>query len=170
MVNNAISSEESGCIEAQNVFLLVTDGNPTQDIIQAEKLVERIKNYTNQNFRKSIEIFTYALGKSTNLDFLKTLSCAFKGIIISESDSGTVGDSDSAIISKLADFYAYLAIGVKFKNPVWTEPYNDYYGYGRMVTVSMPAYEVDHETNMSGLIGVAGVDIIMSRFDEYGLS
>lgn len=55
-------------------------------------------------------------------------------------DSKSPSNSSSAVISKLADFYAYLAVGVKFKNPVWTEPYTDYYGYGRMVTVSMPAY------------------------------
>lgn len=39
-----------------------------------------------------------------------------------------------------------------------------------MVTVSMPAYYVDPSTNLSTMIGVTGVDIMMSQFDKYGFT
>lgn len=78
--------------------------------------------------------------------------------------------SNSAFVTKLREFYIYLAVGMKFEAPVWTEPYTDYYGYGRMVTVSMPAYYIDSSTNLSNLIGVTGVDIMMTEFDKYGYS
>lgn len=39
-----------------------------------------------------------------------------------------------------------------------------------MVTVSMPAYYVDPNTNLSTMIGVTGVDIMMTQFDKYGYS
>ena len=61
-------------------------------------------------------------------------------------------------------------MGVKFLRPVWTEPYNDYYEYGWMVTVSMPAYHVSPVTNLSTMLGVVGIDIMMSEFDIYGFS
>lgn len=37
-------------------------------------------------------------------------------------------------------YYTYLAKGLSRESPVWTEPYDDAFGYGRMVTVAMPIY------------------------------
>lgn len=39
-----------------------------------------------------------------------------------------------------------------------------------MVTISMPAYYIDQKTNLSKMIGVIGLDIIMSQFDKYGFT
>lgn len=53
-------------------------------------------------------------------------------------------------------------MGVRFLKPIWTEPYTDYYTNTEMVTVSMPAYYTNKQTNLTTLFGVAGVDIIMN--------
>lgn len=39
-----------------------------------------------------------------------------------------------------------------------------------MVTVSMPAYYKDKSTNLTMLLGVAGVDIRMEQFNNFGYS
>lgn len=70
----------------------------------------------------------------------------------------------------MKQFYTYLSVGVKFTTPIWTEPYYDYWGYGRMVTVSMPIYYTDPLTNLPTMIGVVGVDILMKQFDKYGFN
>jgi hypothetical protein len=47
MVRNAIKSGDSGCSQAENVFLLLTDGNPTANSVNADDLIQYIRNYTN---------------------------------------------------------------------------------------------------------------------------
>jgi hypothetical protein len=37
-----------------------------------------------------------------------------------------------------------------------------------MVTISMPAYHTDLNTNLTTLFGVVGFDISMSYFDTFG--
>lgn len=44
MVKQAIYTGESGCSQAENVFLLLTDGKPTQDALTADSLVELIRS------------------------------------------------------------------------------------------------------------------------------
>lgn len=67
----------------------------------------------------------------------------------------------------MREYYTFLSIGANIDKPIWTEPYWDYFGYGEMVTVSMPAYF--YANGVKQLLGVAGVDIVMSRFDEFGM-
>lgn len=76
--------------------------------------------------------------------------------------------SSSAAATKLQSFYEYLSLGVVFANPIWTEPYMDYYTGIEMVTVSMPAYYTNKTTNLTTVFGVAGVDIILNQFNRFG--
>ena len=50
---------------------------------------------------------------------------------------------------------------------MWTEPYDDFFGFGRMVTVSMPIYYV--ENDIRKILGVAGIDVVISQFESFGL-
>lgn len=60
----------------------------------------------------------------------------------------------------------FISANNRITRPIWTEPYVDFYGLGEMITVSMPAYYTNEE-NISVLLGVAGVDIVMSSFDKF---
>lgn len=57
-----------------------------------------------------------------------------------------------------------------FTNPIWTEPYTDYYTGVHMITISMPAYYTNKTTNLTTVFGVAGLDINMNSFNRFGYS
>lgn len=48
--------------------------------------------------------------------------------------------SDSALTTTMRGYYTYISEGVTIENPVWTEPYEDAFGFGRLVTCSLPIY------------------------------
>ena len=48
--------------------------------------------------------------------------------------------SDSVLATTMKNYYSYISKGVSITEPVWTEPYIDAFGFGKMVTVSMPVY------------------------------
>lgn len=87
------------------------------------------------------------------------MTCSFRGMVIPTADN-----------EGIVKMYNYLSIGMKITKPVWTEPYQDFYGYGELVTVSMPAYYTDQATGLKKTIGVVAIDILMEQFNSYGLS
>ena len=68
----------------------------------------------------------------------------------------------------MRNYSVYLAEGIEVTEPVWTEPYIDAFGFGRMVTVSMPIYYT--QSGIRKTLGVAGLDVVMSTFDPFGFS
>lgn len=65
MISTAIERGDIGCSQAENVFLLITDGNPTQNLLTANKLITFINGYMGQKplqFRRKIILFSYAMG------------------------------------------------------------------------------------------------------------
>lgn len=67
----------------------------------------------------------------------------------------------------MRNYYSYISEGVEITHPVWTEPYEDAFGFGRMVTVSMPIYY--EESGIRTILGVAGIDILMDQI-SFGFS
>ena len=61
----------------------------------------------------------------------------------------------------MSNYYTYLSEGFNIENPVWTEPYIDAFGFGKMVTVSMPIYY--EENGVRVILGVAGIDILWEQ-------
>jgi hypothetical protein len=55
---------------------------------------------------------------------------------------------------------------VSITSPVWTEPYEDAFGFGRMVTVSLPVYYT--ENSVRKILGVVGIDVVMNTFYNFG--
>ena len=74
--------------------------------------------------------------------------------------------SDSELTTLMRAYYTYISEGIEVPNPVWTEPYDDFFGFGRMVTVSMPIYY--EESGIRKILGVAGIDVVMETFKSYG--
>ena len=44
--------------------------------------------------------------------------------------------SKSQLATIMRNYYTYIAEGVSIDHPVWTQPYWDAFGLGRMVTVA----------------------------------
>ena len=65
--------------------------------------------------------------------------------------------SDSALATTIRNYYTYISEGVSITSPVWTEPYIDAFGFGRLVTVSMPIYY--EENGIRSILGVSGIDV-----------
>ena len=68
----------------------------------------------------------------------------------------------------MKNYYTYISEGLRVTEPVWTEPYEDAFGFGRMVTVSMPiSYQ---ENGIRYILGVAGIDILWGQIESFGYS
>ena len=68
-------------------------------------------------------------------------------------------------------YYVYLADGVTISEPVWTEPYNDALGFGRMTTVAFPIYYEEADSpGIRIILGVAGIDVTMESMERFGMS
>ena len=69
--------------------------------------------------------------------------------------------SDSTLATTMRNYYSYISEGVEITSPVWTEPYIDAFGFGKMVTVSKPIYY--QEGGIRTILGVAGIDILWEQ-------
>lgn len=69
--------------------------------------------------------------------------------------------SDSELATTMKNYHTYLSEGVTIDSPVWTEPYEDAFGFGKMVTVSMPIYYT--EDGIRSVLGVAGIDVLWEQ-------
>ena len=111
----------------------MTDGDPTQGET-SESGLKAIIDARNTNF--DITMFTYGMGSGIDYTLLQALACSYNGIMFKVEDSA----SDSELTTLMRAYYTYISEGIEVPNPVWTEPYDDFFGFGRMVTVSMPIY------------------------------
>lgn len=132
MLNTAESDEFGApCTNGENIFLFLTDGEPTLGHTTSADLINMINGYS-----KQIKVFAYSLGSGTDTSILQALACEYKGIMFEIPDSAT----DSALATTMRNYYTYISEGVSISSPVWTEPYEDAFGFGKLVTVSMPIY------------------------------
>ena len=69
--------------------------------------------------------------------------------------------SKSQLATIMRNYYTYIAEGVSIDHPVWTQPYWDAFGLGRMVTVSQPVYYF--ENGIRKTLGVVGLDVSMTK-------
>ena len=155
---NAAQSDEYGapCTNGENIFLFLTDGTPTVGLSTSSDLINLINAYNTQ-----ISMFTYALGSGADTTILQDLACQYEGIMFQIADSG----STSALATTMRNYYTYISEGVSISQPVWTEPYQDAFGFGKLVTVSMPIYY--EENGFRTILGVAAIDVAYSQI-EYG--
>ena len=69
---NAAESDEYGapCSNGENIFLFLTDGEPTVGLSTSADLINLIDSYS-----KTITMFTYALGSGADTSILRDLAC-----------------------------------------------------------------------------------------------
>ena len=157
---NAAQRDEYGspCTDGENIFLFLTDGEPNDGASSSQQLINIINSYN-----KQIRLFTYALGSGASTGILQDLACAFSGIMFRIDES-----SSTSLVTVMRDYYTFIAEGVQINSPVWTEPYDDAFGLGRMVTVSMPIYY--YENSIRTILGVVGLDVSMEQIYTFGLT
>lgn len=153
---HAAQNDEYGapCSNGENIFLFLTDGDPTVGYDDSTDLINHIEDQRNTD---DITLFTYALGNVVNTSILYDLACEYSGIMFEITDTS----SDSNLATVMRNYYSYVSEGVTISSPVWTEPYEDAFGFGRMVTVSMPIYYT--EGGIRRILGVAGIDVLMEQ-------
>ena len=57
-------------------------------------------------------------------------------------------------------------------SPVWTQPYDDAFGFGRIVSTSFPIYYNTkiNTDEVRTILGVASIDVVISTFEQFGLT
>ena len=63
-------------------------------------------------------------------------------------------------------YHLFLQQGVSITEPVWSEPYVDAFGAGRIITVSFPIYTTNQD-EIKMLLGVAAIDVAMSSLEGF---
>lgn len=154
---NTASQDEYGapCSNGENILLFLTDGSPTLGYKTSDSLI----TYIEQNRQeKKITMFTYALGAGLSNSIIHDLSCEYKGITFNIKNTS----SASELADIMKNYHTYISEGVTIQSPVWSEPYVDAFGFGKMVTVSMPIYYT--ENSIRSVLGVAGIDISLAQY------
>jgi len=163
LLSNSIDDgQETGC---RTIIMLLTDGFDEADkndpIVGETKIPNLLTLINTLDKNYNAMFFTYAIGQKVANTFLLELSCDKKGI-------SEVVPSEEHIEKAMNSYSTVLASGINRNNSnvIWTEPYTDYNGLGEMTTASFPIY--DYSTTIPYLIGVAGVDILMSDIYSFG--
>lgn len=114
---------------------------------------------------RNTSIFTYGFGSdAVNNSILQSIACSFNGIRFDIPASS----SSSALLTTLRNYSTFLSQGINITEPIWTEPYEDAFGFGRLVTISMPVYY--QENGITQILGVAGIDVRVSQFTSFNLN
>ena len=110
---SAAENDEYGapCVDGENVFLFLTDGQPTMGTTSSSGLISIIDSYNTD-----ITLFTYALGSGADTTILQELACEYSGIMFEIQDSA----SDSTLATTMRNYYTYISEGVEITEPVWT--------------------------------------------------
>lgn len=65
------------------------------------------------------------------------------------------------MINKLSSFYSFMSEGSPGRrDPEWSESYEDAFGFGRIMSVSLPVYV---PFQIPKIIGVASIDVFLSQ-------
>ena len=65
------------------------------------------------------------------------------------------------MVEKLSNYYTFLSDGSSNNNnSIWSEPYEDTAGFGKIVSISQAIYSEDKH-GIQKVIGVVGIDLIM---------
>lgn len=84
----------------------------------------------------------------------------FSGIVFRMWD----GIDNLTMIEKLTSYYVFLSEFISDKSkikPLWSEVYEDAFGFGMIVSVTYPVYV---ENRVPKIIGVAAIDVLLSKF------
>lgn len=148
----------SNSANCHTAILFLTDGYPNRGVTSQQYLIDLIRT---RNAQAKAVIFAYTLGSSAGAALARGIACETNGVYKHIEDNG-------GLVKELSQYYEYYAslrsdgIG----NVTWVEPYLDAVGAGYLVTASKSVY--DNSTAPPRLVGVVGVDILVSDLEAAG--
>jgi hypothetical protein len=92
---------------------------------------------------------------------LKQLTCRFNGIYF-DLDDITI---ESMFLDQARGFYDYLIQNNAINYIKWSSTYDDRLGLGKILTATKAIFRT--ERNFLRLIGVAGIDVLVSQIDDH---
>ncbi|XP_078698518.1 uncharacterized protein LOC144926006 isoform X2 [Branchiostoma floridae x Branchiostoma belcheri] len=139
IVDHALqSSNTTHCVTA---VVLITD------FVVAPSVLEHLRG-------KAFRVFSYTVGPWSDQTNAKRASCENMG---TWTHIGSLED----VWTKMADYYNYFSMNEKTNNVIWTEPYQDRYGLGEIVSGCLPVYDIQSE--FLTLLGVTCLDLTKQR-------
>ncbi|CAH1773823.1 unnamed protein product [Owenia fusiformis] len=114
-----------------------------------------VSDTMNEKTDPKARIFSYLTVEDGEL-FPGKLACKHRGSMVKLT-------SGENLISKMADYFHFLAKNSKNSLALWTSPYIDAFGLGLMVTHAVPA--ISKETGQT--IGVAGIDATLDEMELF---
>jgi hypothetical protein len=106
--------------------MFMTDGVPTEgDYKDSTEIISFIHSEIAAKSIGDIILFTYAMQVVDPIVLLE-MSCEFNGIMF-ELD---VTMEEEEIVQIMRSYYGYIARGLNITRPIWTEPYEDEFGFG----------------------------------------
>lgn len=137
----------------KNMLYYIGDQIPDADIFITEK--QKRPNLQNVAVNMVIIGDVSEAGKKD----LEEITCSTNGIYV--HDDG----SRQSIASLMAGLSRYLQHSVSIERPVWSPIYEDAFGFGQTITLSMPVM------TSSRMMGVAAIDVPVSHLmDTYDLT
>jgi len=134
----------------KTILFFITDGKPTEGIIEIDSLVYYIDNLPNL---KNVTIFSYSVGTLLDTKIPEKISCIRKGIFEYVQDYTTFSDSFNS-------YFIAISFDIALSKPIWIEPYEDSNGLGQMTTAAIPVF--DRSGSKPFLIGVLGIDVTIN--------
>ena len=112
-----------------------------------------------------LRIISFVYGNSGNIDYeiVKNITCKYNGIVFLMEDNL----DETEMVEKLSNYYTFLSDGFSnYNKPIWSEPYEDTAGFGKIVSISKAIYSKD-DHDIQKVIGVVGIDLLMDYLIKY---
>eukprot|EP01026_Neomeris_dumetosa_P018618 TRINITY_DN17319_c0_g2_i4.p1 TRINITY_DN17319_c0_g2~~TRINITY_DN17319_c0_g2_i4.p1 ORF type:complete len:444 (+),score=68.75 TRINITY_DN17319_c0_g2_i4:256-1587(+) len=141
----------AGC---KKVILFLTDGRDLSGVSKPQ-LHEMVRDRQEMLYNDTNEqafIFTYSIGEDTDEDIVRQLACTYNG-------SWTKIESTNDPMNAFNAFIRHIAATRATPQFFWSEIYEDSWGLGTMITVTLPVYFSNNDQVNGFLYGVAGHDI-----------
>ena len=161
--SDATDDEGAACDPSQNIILFVSDA------MDASFDAAALETYIMDNKDAyDLKVFAFGIGAdsaSSNYAGLKDLTCAFEGMTFKMDST-----EDSVLLTTMDGYEEFIAASANTTEPVWSDPYEDAFGFGQLFTVAMPVY-YELEDGFLELAGVVGLDIKYDKMvTEFGLT
>lgn len=129
--------------KTRNIIILVSDTIPDEAEIQGQ--LDALSVY-------SPRFMPIILGnKNADLTDLEAVTCLSEGLLTHDKNK------NQYIPDMMIEYSKYFTDNLNVNKPLWSPIYNDAFGFGLLVTVTMPVYSTNE--NGSFLIGVVGLDV-----------
>lgn len=138
------------------LFVLLTDGYTENDDTESYLSVP---DYIQNNLQGNVLLVSFVYGVEENIrySYVEEATYIYHGILFRMWD----GIDEITMINKLSSFYSFLSEGFpRRRDPEWSEPYEDAFGFGKIMSVSLPVYVPQQ---IPRIVAVASIDVFLAQ-------